>query len=154
MLADSTPIPTAADAAPLLARVAYDSTVKFNGLHLFNYWSLKQKLSIGCSEKFYKGDVVQLLHVSATEARVELDPTGTPPRLVEQCLLFISNNIPVPAEDDFKFTASGCRILLTAESVEDGNKIYSMLVLVPIDARAQITSNHVNGEQIVFDLRK
>lgn len=143
----------AQDPIGTVARVIYDSNVKFNGSHLYNYWSLNQKLSISCSEKFYKGDCVRVVAIGPDQIRVRLDDTAVAEKEPTRCLMFISNHIPVPADYELEFTATGCEVLLQHAAVEGGNKIYLMLVLAPISGRAQIVSNVVNGEQLVFELR-
>lgn len=144
----------AQDPIGVVARVAYDSNVKFNGSHIYNYWSMRQKVSISCSDKFYKGDYVRIVAVGPGQIRVKLEDAVAAHKEPIRCLMFVSNHIPVPADYDLEFTATGCEILLTETAVENGNKIYLMLVLVPLDGRANIVSNIVNGEQLVFELRK
>lgn len=141
----------AQDPVGVVARVIYDSNVKFNGSHIYNYWSMRQAFSISCADKFYKGDCVRIVAVGPSQVRVKLDDSVREP---EHCLMFVSNHIPVPADYELEFTATGCDILLTETAVEAGNKIYLMLALAPINGRAHIVSNTVHGEQLVFELRK
>lgn len=142
----------AKDPIGAVARVIYDSNVKFNGSHLYNYWSLNQKLSISCPDKFYKGDCVRIVAVGPDQIRVHIDDAAAA-KEPTRCLMFISNQIPVPSSYELEFTAIGCEIVMQHAAVEGGNKIYLMLVLAPIVGRAQIVSNIVNGEQLVFELR-
>jgi hypothetical protein len=141
---------------PRLARVAYDSTLTFENQHFYNYWSMRQKISLSCAERFYKGDVVELLPIDPSV------PTTQPVRIersnveVEHCLLFISNTVPVPEDWSVEFKCENCEIILKDEARAEGNKIFSMLVRAPINGKATITGypESIVGESIVFDIRR
>jgi hypothetical protein len=107
----------------------YNST--FNsatGLHSFHYWSLHDRFTLQSPFEFRAGDVAQLASVDLLQRVVNLVPVSDS----EPCssnLVFVSNDIPMDADEKYELEYAYCTPLLIHETTHHGNKIYTLLLI-------------------------
>lgn len=105
------------------------SYTQFNGkLYSYHYWSLKDSITISSEYPFSAGDVVDIVSVDEERRVVVVRPAAD--RNAKRTLLVLSNDIPLDGDSDYRFWFDGCEPLIQHESINEGNKIYSFMVLV------------------------
>lgn len=105
------------------------SYTQFNGkLYSYHYWSLKDSIIISSEYPFSAGDIVDVVAVDEEKRVVTVRPATN--REAKRTLLILSNDIPLGGDSDYRFWFDGCEPLVQHESTNEGNKIYSFVVLV------------------------
>lgn len=105
------------------------SHTQYNGKHYsYYYWSLKDSIVILSEYPFSAGDIVDVVDVDVVNRVITVQPATN--RESNRTLLILSNDIPLGEESDYRFWFDNCDPLIQHESVNDGNKIYSFVVIV------------------------
>jgi hypothetical protein len=135
------------EAAPRFV-VPYGSSPRPDAGHAFRYWSLSDSLALESPFPFRHGDAVDLISVLGDTIRVvpRAGPAGE--RLPH--LHFISNDVPLGGAARHEFSAHGCRILLLRESEADGNKVYTMAVL--LDRASACVRGRAPGSRLAWQM--
>lgn len=132
----------------------YSSTLDAKtGLHVFHYWSLKDRFTLQSPFEFRAGDVAQLASVDPLNRVVNLVPISEP--LPPAGLVFVSNDIPLSADEDFELEYVYCTPLLVHQTIHHGNKVYTLLLITESDhalVRGHGRSTRRVRERFVFHI--
>lgn len=110
----------------------YSATSFSNGKWSYQYWSLRVSITLVSTRRFFAGDIVKIssideenrvITIDAAEAEI-VNPNQHP------SLILVSNDIPLEEDDTYQFWYYGCERVVSFESKDQGNKIYTFALLV------------------------
>lgn len=110
--------------------ISYSANNQLGNDWYFNYWSLKDHFVIKSSYKFYSGDVVELIAFDEKSNTFVFIPSKKEENENLPLFVIASNDVPVSESESYKFWYYGCELLHSRESIEHGNKIYTLALAV------------------------
>jgi hypothetical protein len=143
----------------MLYRLANDTFYSIDrDKYIFEFWILKEKITLLSPIKVGKGDIVKIKSIVRNEIEV-IPTTEETDEDNLQDLVFLSSYIPINEDHYYDFDSQDCEILITVETVKEGNKSYLLLVGSPVSCQMSKVlgtekSTKDNFEFIIFKIEE